>query len=215
MGYSREEDEESVRILSAVTMGSDLVDPDDIREGFGKVATVVGAAASMEDDLIRMPPEGRVVCAGSATGRALDAGVDPYMVVTDLDGDIGPQLESSSRGAVTLIHAHGGNADLIRRYAGLFRGPVVLTTQSTPGRTVFDFGGFTDGDRAACAAEWMGAERILMAGFDFEHPYPKAGTDPAVKLRKLRWAERILGMLRAELVYPPERRSATTIALVL
>lgn len=204
MGYSRASDEDTVRVLKAVTMGSDLVDPDDLRGMFRGTATVLGAAASLEGDIASMPTEGVVLCAGSAVGRAVAVGVGPDMVVTDLDGDIGPQLEASARGAVTFIHAHGDNADLVMRYAGLFRGPVVLTTQSLPERTVFDFGGFTDGDRAACIAEWMGARRILLLGFDFDHPYPKEGSDPQLKLRKLRWAEEIIGMLHADVVVPSD-----------
>lgn len=87
------------------------------------------------------------------------------------------------------------NADLVRMHAGRFRGPVVLTTQSAPESTVFCFGGFTDGDRAVCIAQEMGARRVVLEGFDFSEPCPKDGSDPAVKLRKLRWAERIIRSL--------------------
>ena len=88
--------------------------------------------------------------------------------------------------------------------AGLFKGPVVLTTQSVPENTVLNFGGFTDGDRAVCIAQELGARRVLLEGFDFEHPNPKPGSDPAVKLRKLAWAERIIHGLSPclSLVFP-------------
>ena len=135
-------------------------------------------------------------------------GIRPDVVVTDLDGDIGPQLEASSGGALTFIHAHGDNQDLVRTYAGLFRGPVILTTQSTPENTVFDFGGFTDGDRAVCIAQEFGVRRVLLEGFDYDDPMPKEGSDPAVKLRKLAWAKRIVESLsdRMSLILPTNRQ---------
>ncbi|MFT0898259.1 6-hydroxymethylpterin diphosphokinase MptE-like protein [Candidatus Methanoprimaticola sp. MG2] len=196
MGYSREEDESSVRVLKAVTLNSDLVDPDDVRERFGPEATVFGDADRLESDVSAHPPVGTLICSGSAVGRVMALGIMPDAVVTDLDGDIGPQLEASARGAVTFVHAHGDNGDLVMSYAGLFRGPVVLTTQSRPENTVFNFGGFTDGDRAVCIAQEMGCRRILLEGFDLDRPRAKEGSDPAVKARKLRWAGRVMDSLR-------------------
>ena len=35
-------------------------------------------------------------------------------------------------------------------------------------------------------------DRIELRGFDFRHPCTKDGSDPAVKMRKLGWAERII-----------------------
>ena len=102
------------------------------------------------------------------------------------------QLEASRGGALTLIHAHGDNADLVRSYAGLFKGPVALTTQSVPRDIVYDFGGFTDGDRAVCFVRHFGCRRILLPGFDYSTPYPKPGSDVAAKACKLRWAKEII-----------------------
>lgn len=157
----------------------------------GPVSTVMGAARCLEDDISSKGIEGTSIVAGSASGRVLALGIVPDILVTDLDGDIGPQLEMSSRGTVTLIHAHGDNMDLITRYAPEFRGPVVLTTQSEPSNTVYDFGGFTDGDRAVCMARHFGS-RVRLLGFDFSAPYPKEGSDADFKARKLRWAEEII-----------------------
>ena len=204
MGYDRSDDEACVRVLKAVTLNSDLVTEDDAAEFFGETATVFGNAPRLESDVRSLPPEGTNIVSGSAVGRVMAMGIRPDVVVTDLDGDIDPQLEASSGGALTFIHAHGDNQDLVRMYAGLFKGPVVLTTQSVPENTVLNFGGFTDGDRAVCIAQELGARRVLLEGFDFEHPNPKPGSDPAVKLRKLAWAERIIQGLSPclSLVFP-------------
>ena len=192
MGYDRSEDEACVRVLKAVTMNSDLITDDEAAEFFQTTATVFGDAPCLESDIAGHPPEGTLIASGSSVRRLASLGIRPDVVVTDLDGDIGPQLDASAAGALTFIHAHGDNADLVRTYAGLFRGPVVMTTQSRPENTVFNFGGFTDGDRAVCIAQSFGVGKVVLEGFDFDDPNPKPGSDPAVKLRKLSWARRII-----------------------
>jgi hypothetical protein len=191
-GYSREDDENTVRMLKAVTLNSDLHMGDDAAETMGDTVTVVGNAPCLERDLDEKGVAGTVICAGSAVGRLMARGIRPDIVFTDLDGDIEPQIRASSEGAYTFIHAHGDNGELVSRYAGLFKGPVVLTTQSVPEYTVFNYGGFTDGDRAVCFAAHFGARDIRFVGFDYDNPMPKEGSDPEVKRRKLAWAKRII-----------------------
>lgn len=192
LGYDPAADELSVRVLAALTLNSDLRDEEDIRPLIGHTVSVIGGSAGMENEVADHPPEGCIICSGSAVARFSAVGGRPDIIVTDLDGDIDAQLKASSEGVLTLILAHGDNADLVRRYASLFKGPIVLTTQGRPSGNVFDFGGFTDGDRCVCLAREFGAGRIFLYGFDFEHPFPKEGSDPAIKRRKLSWAKRII-----------------------
>jgi len=66
----------------------------------------------------------------------------------------------------------------------------VPTTQAAPASPVRNYGGFTDGDRAAFFADHFGAASLVFPGWDFE--------DPSVtteKRQKLRWAERLLRWL--------------------
>lgn len=199
------QDEKAVRVLRAVTLNLDLTDEDGIMPLMQTTATVCGAAACLESDLLQLPPAGTHIVTGSAVTRATAANCPPDIVVTDLDGDLEPQLAASAAGALTLILAHGDNMDLVRTAAPLFRGPVVLTTQGPPHGIVLDFGGFTDGDRAVCLARAFGVRRIRLVGFDFDHPYPKAGSDPNIKRRKLAWAQRIIfGPGRTDLVLPQD-----------
>ncbi len=195
MGYDRSEDENSVRILKAVTLNSDLISGDDAASTLKDTVTILGNAPCLESDIKEHGIEGTLICAGSSVGRCIASGLMPDMVFTDLDGDMGPQIEASSKGAITFIHAHGDNSESIMTYAPLFKGPVVLTTQSTPEYTVFNFGGFTDGDRAVCFADHYGVRDIRLLGFDYDHPMPKEGSDPEVKRRKLQWAKRIIAEL--------------------
>ena len=147
LGIDPSTDETAVRLLEAVTMFLDLDDEDCIIPLIGDTVTVFGAARRLEADILAHPPEGTLIAAGSACGRMMDAGFLPDILVTDLDGDIGPQIRASQEGAVTLILAHGDNTDLVRTYAPMFKGKVVLTTQNRPRGNVLCFGGFTDGDR--------------------------------------------------------------------
>ena len=194
-GFDRSEDEMNVRILKMVTVNSDLIDDDEFGQCFGDEVTVFGNAPCLESDIDSKGFAGTLVASGSSVGRLLDRGIRPDVVVTDLDGDIDSQIEASAKGAVTAIHAHGDNGDLIRMYAGSFKGRILLTTQSTPENIVYDFGGFTDGDRAVCMAVHFGAGRIHLRGFDYDDPMPKDGNDPSVKKCKLAWAERIIGII--------------------
>ncbi len=203
-GYDPAEDSMSVRVLKAVTMNSDLCDEEAILPLIKETVTVIGDSPGLEEDLKSHVPEGTILCSGSAVLRLLRAGYKPDIVVTDLDGNINAQLEASSEGAVTLILAHGDNTDLVRTYAPLFTGPVILTTQGPPENTVFNYGGFTDGDRCVCLAREFGARRIVLLGFDFDHPNPKEGSDPAVKRHKLAWARRIIFSSDASDIIQPE-----------
>ena len=190
MGYERADDESSARLLKALTVNSDLV-TEDVLESIGPVVTVFGAADSLASSLEASEPEGTLISAGAATSAVMSAGILPDMLVTDLDGDVTSQIDASRSGALTIVHAHGDNSDLIREHIGSFTGPLILTTQSVPDMVMRNFGGFTDGDRAVCIARHFGARRIDLMGFDFLQPSTKDGSDPEVKRRKLRWAERI------------------------
>ncbi len=187
MGYDRTSDEASARLLKTLMQMADLIDDDDVYDIVRGTVTVIGPANPVLDDLT-----GRtVISAGSATEMVMKYRV-PDIVVTDLDGDVQSQIEASARGAITFIHAHGDNSDLIMRYAKEFRGPVVLTTQATPDNVIRNYGGFTDGDRAVCIARHFGASEIELRGFDFDTPVSKDGSDPGIKKRKLHWAKRII-----------------------
>lgn len=189
-GYDRSADESSARLLKLMMLNSDLVFDDDIV--IEKEVTVFGDSDDLENDIKKRSPIGTLIASGSAVGRLLRIGIRPDIIVTDLDGEIEPQIEANLNGAVAFLHAHGDNSDLIQRYAAEFKGPVVLTTQSTPDNIINNYGGFTDGDRAVCIARHFGAKYVLLAGFDFEIPREKEGVDPELKRRKLIWAKRLI-----------------------
>ncbi len=194
-GFSREEDERSARLLDA-KLGGERVSLDALAAVLARQpVTVAGNAPGLADELRRLTKV--VVAADEATTVLRNAARLPQVIVTDLDGNIEDQLEANRRGAIAVVHAHGDNVAAIEKWAGRFEGPTVATTQSHPFGRVYNFGGFTDGDRGVFLADAMGARSIRLVGFDFENPNPKDA--PAeIKRRKLDWAYILIESLMAE-----------------
>jgi uncharacterized Rossmann fold enzyme len=114
-------------------------------------------------------------------------GILPDAIVTDLDGATDAFPEMNRAGTVIVVHAHGDNMDLIRRWVPRFPGPLVGTTQSRPFDGIHNFGGFSDGDRAVFLADALGASEVVLAGFDLDDP-----TVGPVKRGKLLFARELL-----------------------
>lgn len=183
-GYSRDADERSARFLDDSLDGFDT-DRLDSLFGDEKVA-VAGNAPSLEPS--RLPDDAVVVAADGAAERLAEAGVSPDVVVTDLDGAPQHAAEASSD-TVAVVHAHGDNRDALEGWLPEFEtGNVVGTTQTRPFGVLHNFGGFTDGDRAAFLADAFDVSAVELYGFDFD---AAAGE----KRRKLRWAYRLLRAL--------------------
>jgi len=166
-----------------------------IRKMVPRSVLVCGGGDTLADELSSMSIDRYVVVADAATSIVADAGISIDMIVTDLDGIVEDQISLNSDGTVTFIHAHGDNQTALDRYVRRFVGPVVGTCQCPPPTGMYNLGGFTDGDRAACICAELGAKDILLAGFDFDSPSNKVGKSMDVKKRKLRWAKAILDIL--------------------
>lgn len=119
--------------------------------------------------------KGLIIAADGASSLTVEFNVTPHIVVTDLDGDLEDLSYLSRRGSVLIVHAHGDNIDKIREISSLFEGPLVGSTQVEPRPFVYNFGGFTDGDRAVYVAYHLGFKRINLVGFDFVKPNPCPG----------------------------------------
>jgi hypothetical protein len=188
LGFDRADDERARDELGA------LVEPFEERRlaGIeGVTVAVAGAGPSLEDELAVARDAELVVAASTAATRLLEAGVRVDLMVTDLDGRPGTARALTRRGVPVAVHAHGDNRPAIAEWVPAFDPEHVLaTTQAAPAGPVRNFGGFTDGDRAAFLADHFGAARLAFPGWDLD--------DPAVgptKRRKLRWAERLLRWL--------------------
>lgn len=158
-------------------------------------AVLCGGGGTLEDDVSHIRDGDYIVAADGATTALLEATLMPDVIVTDLDGRVEDQIDANARGSTVFVHAHGDNMAALRRWVDRFEGRVVGTCQGPPVQGVFNFGGFTDGDRAACIMHELGVRRMSLAGFDLERPSEKSGRSPKVKSRKLCWAQRILSRL--------------------
>lgn len=186
-GYSREDDRRSARFLDGRIGHFDSSRLDAFFRD--ETVAVVGDAPSLDASCV--PGDAVVVAADGAAKRLSEAGVCPDVIVTDLDGAPTHAAEASHEGTVVAVHAHGDNTDALGRYLSEFDAPnVVGTTQTDPRDfdSLYNFGGFTDGDRAVFLADAFGAARTVLVGFDFE-------AAEGEKREKLRWARRLLRVL--------------------
>jgi uncharacterized Rossmann fold enzyme len=191
-GFSADADRDSARLLVSLIDSAKVCPSECLARTIGDAVTVCGNGPDLDSSLEGAALQGTVIAADAATGHLMGRGVLPDVIVTDLDGEIGPQVEANSRGSVAVIHAHGDNMEAIRSHVPRFKGRVAPTTQVESFDSVVDYGGFTDGDRAVILARHFGATRICLVGFDFERPTGKGGRAPDVKTRKRAWARHLI-----------------------
>ena len=190
-GFSREEDERSAQLLSELLEEkSDSVLPLEKLQSIikDKEVIVCGKAPRLSNDVVKLQTkrEKVIVAADGATTTLLSQGITPHVIVSDLDGVIGDIIEANEQCAVIVVHAHGDNITKLKIYVPQLT-KILGTTQSRPLPNVYNFGGFTDGDRAIYLAKELGAKKINIIGFDFED-----ATVGAIKKKKLLWAKRLI-----------------------
>ena len=118
-----------------------------------------------------------VIVADSGIRNARLLGLEPDVIVTDLDGVGLTELASMlKRGIYVALHIHGDNIDAVRSFINLSGedGKIILTSQlRKAGRFAISLRGFTDGDRAIGIGCVLSGERMLLIGMDFDiQPVP-------------------------------------------
>lgn len=206
MGFDYDSDYYSSTILNTLLSGINVndVEAELARLISGRDVGVVGASSSCLHELKTM---GRVpnvlIAADGALRCCIEAGYIPNVVVTDLDGLCEGDLGYVD--TIYVIHAHGNNVDRLVKYVNLVRGAVIGTTQCMPQGSLRIYGGFTDGDRAAYLAYFFNAKSIKLIGFDLESGFVGRYSKPWLnsdyyasgsKLRKFKWARRLINILR-------------------
>lgn len=191
MGYDRVRDEESARVLSGIISGMPSSKIASIRRLEELVrdrdVLVCGNAPTLGGELTEVQPEDYcVIAADGAAAVLMDMDIVPHIIVTDLDGDVEAQIKASRMGAVMVVHGHGDNIPIIGSIVPKLYN-VVGSTQAMPLANVYNFGGFTDGDRCVFLAREMEASAIVLIGFDFSDPHVNA-----TKRKKLEWARKLI-----------------------
>jgi 2-amino-4-hydroxy-6-hydroxymethyldihydropteridine diphosphokinase len=184
--FDRKKDEEAAVILQHLMLRNDISLLEECCRG--KKVTVCGNAPGLARELDSI--EGTVFAADAAALVLINHGIRPDAVFTDLDGADDQFQEMNWQGTIMVIHAHGDNIHLLKYWVPRLIGPVVGTTQSRPLPNIYNFGGFSDGDRAVFAAEDLGAAKVSLIGFDCDD----TSVDP-VKRGKLIWARRLLTLI--------------------
>lgn len=196
-GFSKERDEEAAEILSRMLPPSGPI----LREACARIAgrdvVVCGNAPKLAKDVESLQKSYRkddytFIAADGAAAVLLRKGIVPDIIVTDLDGPFPEILRAHDLGSLIVVHAHGDNLDALKSYVPHLK-RVMGTTQSRPLGNVYNFGGFTDGDRCVFLAEEMGAATVKLLGFDFDDP-----TVTPRKKKKLAWARRLIDLALAQ-----------------
>ena len=204
-GFSRENDEESAKLLDEILSTEGCLTLDDLGSivGFSDKFIVFGAGPSLREHVTFLKEnydlrDYVLVAADGATTALIEQKIAPDIVATDLDGNLDDILLANVRGANVVIHAHGDNMDKIAGLTPYFTS-VLGTTQAQPVGNLYNFGGFTDGDRAMFLAVALGASEITLAGMDFgdivtKYSRPNIETELAkadeFKKKKLTYAEK-------------------------
>ncbi len=188
--FPREREYQARDYLSQL-IGNDFVREEEIRKLVGDEVYVVGYSPELERELELIPEDATVLAADDAASILHEVGIEPRIVLTDLDGDISSLLEIKY--AVFGIHAHGDNIHLLEH--ALFFHKKFGTTQVEPLWNIYNFGGFTDGDRCVFLAAHFNAT-IHLVGFNFSKVRPKPGKDSEKKRKKLLWARYLIDEVR-------------------
>ncbi|WP_049923245.1 6-hydroxymethylpterin diphosphokinase MptE-like protein [Halopiger djelfimassiliensis] len=191
-GYDRTADEQARDVLVSLT---DPFDLELVAAARGATVAIAGAGPSLETEPeLERAREADVVFAASTAADTLEEhGIGVDCMVTDLDKNPETVRRLTERDVPVAVHAHGDNIPAVRSVVPTCVDEYVLpTTQAAPRGPVRNFGGFTDGDRAAFLADHLGADRLVFVGWDVD--------DPSVgepKARKLEWATRLLYWLES------------------
>jgi uncharacterized Rossmann fold enzyme len=198
--FQKEEDELSAQILNNILDDIGALTPQDI--DIKSKVLVFGAGPSLKPNLAVLKTmdlhDFTLIAADGATTALLEESMVPDIIVTDLDGRIDDIIAANRQGALVVVHAHGHNQPQVKEYTLEFQN-VLGTTQSKPLSSVYNFGGFTDGDRCVFLALALGASVIVLSGMDFgkfvthySRPDQKDGLADHVKQRKLEWAKKLV-----------------------
>ena len=203
-----EKEEKSAEILNELLKNKTLANSSYLKKIIrGKEVFIFGAGPSLEESLISYKNDFSdkiKIAADGATSALLRFGLNPDIIVTDLDGFVDDQINANSSGALTIIHAHGDNLKIIEKYVPKFIGRVIGTVQINPKKypNLENFGGFTDGDRAVFLANHFNAKKINLIGFDFTGDIGKYSffkkKNIKQKLKKLKWCEKLINILQSE-----------------
>src|ERR671932_2146985 len=199
-GYSTQKDQEAANILSKMIKRKALDKKVLQRKIAGRQVMVIGSGPGLERNLefIKRSSKLTKIVANGAVQVLIERRIKPDIVVTDLDGNPSFLQKAEKMGATIVIHAHGDNVAMLRKLVPKFR-HVVGSTQISPVEKVYNFGGFTDGDRCVFLAEEFAAKDIILVGMEFGYPINRYSIgvvkNQNLKNEKMKVGRKLLEML--------------------
>ena len=202
MGFSEKEDETAAAFIAEAENASVCGAAEMLEKRIkNRPVLVCGNAPCLVRDIrkieekrsIMFPADTTIIAADGAAIVLASCGIVPDIIVTDLDGRDANDPEAEIRLAnahpdiLMLVHAHGDNKHRLKKYLPMLDIFIATCQCRPPAAHVFNFGGFSDGDRCLFLADAFGASEIGFAGFDFED-----GDVTPVKKKKLNWAKKLI-----------------------
>ncbi|KAF6242368.1 MAF flag10 domain containing protein [Nitrosopumilus sp. b1] len=198
-GFSKKKDLDSAKKLDSLLKQK--------KESFSKIkkiisqntVIVIGSGGSLETaiPIIKKLKKIPKIAADSSVSELMKNKIIPDIVVTDLDGEERYLKEIAKSNSFMVVHAHGDNQEkleLVKNFNNC-----IGTTQTESFGVLYNFGGFTDGDRCVFLADSFGAKDIILFGMDFGKKIGKFSqtmhADTKIKLKKLRWGKKLLEWL--------------------
>lgn len=167
----------------------------------GKKFLVFGGGPSLEADIETLMEysiiSNFVTVAADGASYALKklAGINPDIIVTDLDGYPDEEIKMINEGTIAIVLSHGDNIEALTRYVPKID-RFIGTTQCEPRGKLYNFGGFTDGDRAVYFSINLKPNMVILAGMDFGEEIGYFSNiinkDRAKKIKKLAIGKKLL-----------------------
>jgi len=206
--FEIKKDNESAKLLDSLLSNKKLL-PEDRLEKLIRENNVAiyGAGPTLSNKInssIKKYENFIKIAADGATSALVEKKIIPDIIVTDLDGKIIDQINANIRGSLVLIHAHGDNIKKIKNHVSNFSGSIMGSTQMDPKNfeNLFNYGGFTDGDRCVFLADHFKAKKIYLIGFDYNKKIGKYSfskqKNKENKFKKLNWCKYLIAELKKE-----------------
>ena len=198
--YQKKKDVESAFILNSLLKNKNLIK--EIKKLIeNQNVFIIGAGPSLSNSISFLKNKKNIkIVADSAVKPLVENGIKPDIVITDLDGDLDTFKKIGKTKTLFVVHAHGDNIsklDFVKNFKNC-----IGTTQTKPFGKLYNFGGFTDGDRAVFLASYFDAKKIILFGMDFGNRIGRfSNTKPSerkVKLKKLKKGKKLLEWLSSK-----------------
>ncbi|MFN3527698.1 MAG: 6-hydroxymethylpterin diphosphokinase MptE-like protein [Candidatus Altarchaeaceae archaeon] len=203
LNLNEEKDRKAAEILRNIVSHNQEIDINIAVEKIkNKIVIIFGAGPSLKNDLLKLKNFiNDKICKISADGATtclIENKIYPDFIFTDLDGNVEKIIESNEKKSIVVLHAHGDNIENLKIYAKKFKN-LILTTQVPNAnlKGIYNFGGFTDGDRALFFALNFNSKIVILAGMDFgnivgEYSKKVSGDRLKFKLKKLEIGKRLI-----------------------